>query len=303
MFSRISTGLPKKVSLEFSCLSVIDLPQISCSEYYSMQISFFNTPNQRFRTASYYVSDPETIWNRSQDRSGRWWSCAGSFCGLLAEIRVSYELTPFSWNPFQSVLPTNTYKSDWNHNRITSNPIAPLHVSPLFSQYTGSREHQTDWNSDQTASQTLCQQAFIKLRALISVSFMIHTSLDWLKATATFIPNFAGSYSRHLFSVTFWSLQYTNWRKTIPILTARRTAPAAGDRPQADSTACSQKSGCPMNSQLRCSNSIGHLLISLLASPESPLLQSRRPSPLSGWFWLNDAIHLTNQYMEKFSPS
>ena len=66
--------------------------------------------------------------------------------------------------------------------------------------------------------------------------------------------------------------------------TARRTALAAGDRAQADSAACSQKSECPMNSHLRCSNSIGHILISQLASPESPLLRSRRPSPPRGWF-------------------
>ena len=32
--------------------------------------------------------------------------------------------------------------------------------------------------------------------------------------------------------------------------TARRIALAAGDRPQADSAACSQKSECPMNSHL-----------------------------------------------------
>ena len=56
----------------------------------------------------------------------------------------------------------------------------------------------------------------------------------------------------------------------------RRSIQTAGDRLQADLSACSQNSGCPMNSHLRWSNSIGHHLILWLASPESALLRSRR---------------------------
>ena len=53
---------------------------------------------------------------------------------------------------------------------------------------------------------------------------------------------------------------------------------------QADLSACSQKSGCPMNSRLRRSNSIGHHLILWLASPESALLRSRRSFLPCDWF-------------------
>ena len=74
---------------------------------------------------------------------------------------------------------------------------------------------------------------------------------------------------------------------------------------QADLSACSQKSGCPMNSRLRRSNSIGHHLILWLASPESALLRSRRSVLPCEWFlfWFSWVKYKTNMHYHLFSNS